>query len=186
MVIKNKFFDVELPVIGEKIKLIAKAEEELNNKRVKIDLTRKLRGKSIEIIFKITVKDKKITAEPVRLSLLGYFIRRMIRKSTNYVEDSFTGESKDSILRIKPFLITRQKVSRAIRNNLRNKTKEDITETIKNMSVEEIFTDIIFGKFQKNLSLKLKKIYPLALCEIREIFIEKSKFNQIITEEKIK
>ena len=36
---------------------------------------------------------------------------------------------------------------------------------------EEIFSDLLSGKFQKTLSLKLKKIYPLSLCEIKDIYI---------------
>ena len=38
---------------------------------------------------------------------------------------------------------------------------------------EEIFDDILKGNIQKPLSMKLKKIYPLSLCEIRILKIEK-------------
>ena len=39
----------------------------------------------------------------------------------------------------------------------------------------EIFGDIIKNEVQKNLSLKLKKIYPLSLCEIRIFKVEREK-----------
>jgi ribosomal protein S3AE len=39
----------------------------------------------------------------------------------------------------------------------------------------ELFSDIMVGKIQKELSLKLKKIYPLALCEIRILEIVNKK-----------
>jgi len=32
---------------------------------------------------------------------------------------------------------------------------------------KELFSEVMTNKLQKELSLKLKKIYPLALCEIR-------------------
>ena len=75
----------------------------------------------MEITFKI--KNKK--AIPCKLYLLGYYLRRMIRKSIDYVEDSFSVEAKNAVLRVKTFLITRKKVSRAARKTLRNKAKEE-------------------------------------------------------------
>lgn len=171
--IKKKFFEIELPLINQKAELIATNEQELKGKSIKIDLTRRLRGKSLEIIFKITSEKNKIKAEPFRLHLLGYFIRRMMRKSINYVEDSFSVESKNAILKIKPFLITRKKVPRRVRNALRNKVKEELESYIRNKNFEDVFSEIIANRFQRALSLKLKKIYPLSLCEIRDIFVEK-------------
>ena len=171
MALKKKFFEVELPIINQKAELLAKDQEELEGRCIKIDLTRRLRGKSLEITFKI--KNKK--AIPCKLYLLGYYLRRMIRKSIDYVEDSFSVEAKNAVLRVKTFLITRKKVSRAVRKTLRNKAKEEINQEIKEKEYEEIFSDIISSKFQKNLSLKLKKIYPLSLCEIKEIYVEKEK-----------
>lgn len=175
MIGKKKFFAIELPLIKQKAELLATSQEELIGRTVKIDLTRKLRGKSLDIIFKIKSEKEKLKAQPFRLQLLQYFIRRMMRKSINYVEDSFSAETKDVTLRIKPFLITRKKVSRKVRKALREKAKEEITKEAKSKSYEEIFSDILSNKFQKSLSLKLKKIYPLALCEIRDIYIEKEK-----------
>lgn len=168
---KKKFFDIELHLINQKVQLLASSKEELTGRTIKIDLTRKLRGKSLEIIFKIKEKG----AVPHRLHLLGYYIRRMMRKSTNYVEDSFSTKCKNSTLRIKPFLITRKKVSRAVRNALRIKTKQEIQKVVKNKNYEELFSDLLSNKVQKSLSLKLKKIYPLSLCEIRDIYVEKEK-----------
>jgi len=182
MIIKKKFFEIDLPLINQKAYLLATSEEELIGKTIKIDLTRKLRGKSLEVIFKIESKGKAI---PRRLNLIGYFIRRVIRKGTDYVEDSFSCESKNALLRIKPFLITRQKVSRAIRKALRKKAREEIQLELKNKDYEEIFLELISNKFQRALSLKLKKIYPLAFCDIRDIFVEKLQELKI-EEEKVK
>ena len=93
----------------------------------------------------------------------------------DYVEDSFSVKCEDAVLRIKPFLITRKKVSRAVRKALREKTKEELTEYMKTQNVKTIFDEILKNKIQKSLSLKLKKIYPLSLCEIRFFAIESQK-----------
>ncbi|MCX6748824.1 MAG: hypothetical protein NT076_04425 [Candidatus Pacearchaeota archaeon] len=171
---KKKFFQVDLPLVDQKAELLAYHEENLAGRTIKLDLTRKLRGKSLEITFALKSENEKIIAVPKRLLLLGYFIRRAVRKGIDYVEDSFKANCKDAELIIKPFLIARKKVSRAIRNALRVKAKEAILETIKNLSYEELFSEILQGKFQRNLLVVLKKVYPLALCEIRDIVVLKS------------
>lgn len=179
---KNKFFEVNLPLIDEKIELISTSEEKLGGRSVKIDLTRRLRGKSLEAIFKLIYENGKITVKPCRLTLLGYFIRRMIRNSISYVEDSFQIECNNAVMRIKLFMLTRQKVSRAVLNAIRRKAKEEVIEETKNKTYEEIFADIIANKFQRVLSSKIKKVYPIGFCEVKDILIEREKQLQVKVE----
>src|SRR3989344_6484582 len=119
--VKKKFFQINLPVINQAIELLGDTEESLIGRSVKIDLTRRLRGKSMEAIFHISKKDNKLLVKLKRTRILGYFIRRMMRKSVSYVEDSFSAQCKNAVLTIKPFLITRKKASREVTNALRNK-----------------------------------------------------------------
>jgi ribosomal protein S3AE len=184
MVEKKKWFEVEIPSVGQKIKLFAFNIGELDGRFVKLDLTRILRGKSIEAVVKIKVDKERAVGDIIKMSLLGFYIRRMMRTNVSYVEDSFSTDANDSILRIKPFMITRKKVTRAVRNALRIAAKKYIEDFVKERDSEKIFSDIVGGRLGKELSLKLKKIYPLALCEIREIHIEKFKEGVIV--EKIK
>ena len=145
---KKKFFDVEMPIIGKETQMQAYEIEELNGRFLKYDLTRLLKGKSIMLTLKVNVDGEVAVATPKKMLVLPYFIRRMMRKGTNYVEDSFDAECEDAKLRIKPFLITR-------RNYVKDKTSE------------RLFDEILKNQIQKPLSQRLKKIYPLALCEIR-------------------
>jgi len=171
---KKKFFDVEMPLIGKETQMQAYEISELNGRFMRYDLTRALRGKSIMLTLRVKVEDGKATTVPKKIELLPFFIRRMIRKGTNYVEDSFDAECKDSKLRIKPLLVTRRKVSRAIRKELRNKMKEELIAYVKDKESEKLFDEVLKAQMQKVLSLRLKKIYPLALCEIR-VFEAKEK-----------
>ncbi len=173
MIEKKKFFEVEVPVVNKTVDILASAPEQLNNKVVKLDLTRALRGKSIEVIAKISADEKEVSASVTRVHLLPFFIRRMIRPSTSYVEDSFNAECKDAVLKIKFFLITRKKVPRSVRKQLRENARDYIKNEIKSKTADQIFSNIISNKMQKPLSLFLKKTYPLALCEIRDIIVEK-------------
>ncbi len=171
---KKKFFDVEIPIIGRPTQLQAYEIPELEGRYIKYDLTRLLKGKSIILTLKVKVNGNEATSTPKKIVLMPYFLRRMMRKGTNYVEDSFSAECKDANLKIKPFLITRRKVSRAVRNALRIKAKEELINYVKDKNAEELFDEILKNQVQKTLSSKLKKIYPLALCELR-VFEAKEK-----------
>jgi len=172
---KKKFFDVELELINEKVRLLAFTIEQLNKKTIKLDLTRMLKGKSLEAVFQIIAENGKAAGYMKKISLFPFFIRRMMRKSVSYVEDSFTLECLDVFLRMKIFLITRKKVTRAVRKALREEARKYLQDYGKDKSKNDIFMDIINNRIQKSLSLKLKKIYPLALCEIRQVYVEKEK-----------
>lgn len=164
---KKSFFEVNSDITAAKIHLYASSAEELDGKIVKIDLTRSLRGKSIELRLKVRMKEKELIGEPIALELAGSYIRRAFRKGADYVEDSFVCDCKDVGVLIKPFMLTRNKVSRAVRRRIRTVAKDYLIGYLKNRAAKEIFTEIMTNKIQKELSLKLKKIYPLAMCEIR-------------------
>ena len=170
---KKRFFDVDMPIIRKETQLQAYELKDLDGRLIKYDLTRLLKGKSLLLQLKVKVEGEKATSVPRELKLLSYYLRRMIRKGTNYVEDSFSTNCKDAQIRIKPFLITRRKVSRAVRKALREKVKKELVEYVKTRNSEEIFEEILKNQLQKTLSLKLKKIYPLSLCEIRTLKVEK-------------
>ncbi|RLG11420.1 hypothetical protein DRN69_07770 [Candidatus Pacearchaeota archaeon] len=170
---RKKFFDVEIPVINKKTQLQAYELEDLEKRIIKYDLTRLLRGKSIIIQLIVKVQGDKAIAVPKKIRIMPYFLRRMVRKGTNYVEDSFSAECKNGKLKIKPFLITRRKVSRAVRNALRNKAKEELINYVKDKEYETLFEEILKNKIQRPLSLTLKKIYPLSFCDIRMFEVEK-------------
>jgi ribosomal protein S3AE len=170
---KKKFYDVEMPIINKQTQILAYDLSELEGRFIKYDLTRILRGKSILMQFKISINENKAVALPRGALLMPYFLRRMIRKGTDYVEDSFIAECKDAIVKIKPFLITRRKVSKKVKRGLRDKAKEEIKKYLKDKYALRVFEEILKNKIQKELSLNLKKIYPLSLCEIKSLEIEK-------------
>ena len=170
---RKRFFDVDMPLIGKDTQIYDYELENLKDKIISYDLTRLLRGKSVLLKFKVRIENGKAIANPIEMVVLPYFIRRMMRKGTNYVEDSFSAECKDAKVRIKPFLITRKKVSRAVRKALRDKAREELTNYVKTKDTETLFDEIIKSKVQKTLSLQLKKVYPLSLCEIRIFKVEK-------------
>ncbi len=170
---KQKFFDVELPILNKQTQLYAFDIDELKGRTVTYDLTRLLRGKSVLLKLDVTVDSERATANPKEYVLLPSFLRRTVRKGASWVEDSFITNAKDGKVRIKLFLITRKKVSREVRKALREKAREETMNYIKEKTTAQLFEDLLQGRIQKPLSLRLKKIYPLSLCEIRFLSVEK-------------
>ena len=170
---RKKFFDVDIPLIRKQTQLYAFDIKELEGRDIKYDLTRILKGKNILLRLKVSVEKDNAIAVPMEINLLSSLLQRVVRKGTDYVEDSFSAECKDARLRIKPLLVTRARVSRQIKKALREKAKEELMKTIKSEDSEKVFEDVLRGKIQKELSLKLKKIYPLSFCEIRILKVEK-------------
>lgn len=169
--VKKKFFDVAVPLTAAKVKLYAINQEELHNKIVKIDMTKNLKGKNVELKARISHKDGKTDSELISMVLLPSYIRRIMRRGIDYVEDSFKTSCKDSEMIVKPFMITRNHVSRMVRNEIRNTAKKFIESHARIKTSRELFSEIMTNKLQKAISLKVKKVYPLAFCEIRWIEI---------------
>ena len=183
---KKEFYDVEAPMTAMKISLYGGNPEEFDGKTIILDLTKSLRGRSFELRMRIKNDNGKLVAVPMNLRLAGSYIRRAMHRGIDYVEDSFNAECRDAIVRIKPFLITRKNVSRAVRKALRETANKYIISYIKIRSIKELFSDIMTNKLQKGIASKLKKIYPLAMSEIRvfEFLKEKteSKENEVVKE----
>ena len=164
---RKKFFEVKMPFTATKVHLYGYSPEDLEGSIVKLDLTRSLKGKNLELRARAKLEENELVGEFVSLQLLQSYIKKVMRRGVNYVEDSFEVECKDAKLSIKPFLITRNKVSRKVRSFIRETAKKHLIAKARIRTSDELFSEIITNKLQKELSLKIKKIYPLGLCEIR-------------------
>jgi ribosomal protein S3AE len=163
---RKRYIEANIPILDSDLRVLG-TPEELNKKTIKLDLTRKLRGKGLTITLRLFNEEGKLIGVPNKLELVTSYIRRIMRKRTNYVEDSFKAQCADIQTIIKPLLITRKRVSRAVRKNLRNNTKEFLLSYLKEKEFIEVCQEILDGTLQKTLLPKLKKIYPLAFCDIR-------------------
>jgi ribosomal protein S3AE len=166
---KKRFYEVEIPIIRKEILLQAYEPKQLTQKNIKYDLTRMLKGKATILNLIIKQEKEKLIAIPKEMNILPTFLRRAVRKGTSQVEDSFETECKDGRLKVKPFLVARRKISKAVRKALRETSKKEIEKILKNKKIEDIFSELMDNKIQKPLSITLKKIYPLSLCEIRNL-----------------
>jgi ribosomal protein S3AE len=159
---------VEIPQINFATAVLARTEAEVIDRVIVLDLTRFLKGRGLEARLKISKNNDRLIGNFFSLKLFSEYIRQMFRPGISYVEDSFVCTSKDGQkLRIKPFLITRRKVHRSVRNALRIKCQEFLKDYVKESLSEDIFFDVITGKLPRDAQKILKRVYPLSLCEIR-------------------
>lgn len=166
MALKKKFNEVELSLFNERVFVIGD-KNNLLNRNIKIDVSKRLKGKSCEIIFFIKEIEGKLLGIPRKFNVFRNYIVKLIRKKTSYVEDSFDVKCKDVVARIKPFLITRRKVPRSLKRSLREKIRELIIEDFKEKNFFDIFELLINESIQKEIAKKIKKIYPPLAFEIR-------------------
>ena len=163
---RKKYIEADIPILNSSFRVLG-TPEDLNKKTIKLDLTRQLRGKGLTITFRLFNNEGKLVGVPNRMELVTSYIRRMMRKRSDYVEDSFKAQCADIRVIIKPLLITRKRVSRAVRKNLRNTTKDFLLNYLKEKDFNEICQELLEGTLQKTMLPKLKKIYPLSFCDIR-------------------
>ena len=163
---RKKYIDIQVPILNSTMRVLG-TPENLHNKTIKLDLTRKLRGKGLTVKLRIFNQEGKLIAIPNNLELSTSYIRRMMRKRTDYVEDSFQARCSDIRVIVKPLLITRKKVSRAVQRNLRNTAKEFILAYLKEKTYIEVCNELLDGTLQKAILPKLKKVYPLSFSDIR-------------------
>ncbi len=170
---KKKFFDVKLEILESIVHLLAYSQDSLNGRIIKLDLTKILKGKNCEARFKVKKHDSDMIGEIFSFTVFPSYIRRIIGHNISIVEDSFVAKSQDTSLRIKPFLITRKRVHRSVRKALREEARDFLTKAAEERTREKFFQNVISGILQKQLSRRLKKIYPLAVCELRVVKVEK-------------
>lgn len=122
------------------------------------------------------VKDNKGMTKLTGYSLSAAYIKRLVRRKRDKIDDSFLAKSKDgTILRIKTVVMTNSKThesaTSAIRLSLRAKIKKALIE----VEFTEFVNSLINLRLQKDWKNSLGKIYPLKFLEIRHVSLETPK-----------
>jgi ribosomal protein S3AE len=66
-------------------------------------------------------------------------------------------------------IITKSKTKRSVLTAIMMKTREHLSEVLKELKYAEFINDVISTKAQKTLREQLKKIYPVAVLEFRVV-----------------
>jgi ribosomal protein S3AE len=128
---KKKFHNIDIEILNFPTQIYCEDLEETVGKIIAFDMTRLLKGKSCEAKLIVDKLPGGYLAKFKKLRILPFYIKRLVRKNTSYVESSFVIDLKEDALKIKPFLLTRKKVHRKVRKALRDSAQSLINSLIK-------------------------------------------------------
>jgi len=112
----------------------------------------------------------KLYSELVEISLYDAYIRRIVRKGTSRIDDSFIVRTRDGIdVRIKPLVITRYKANRNQKSSIRKIYKEFLMTKVPTLDFYDLVEKVINYEIQEEVRPVLNKIFPVDRVEIRRL-----------------
>lgn len=170
---KKKFIAVEIPVLNREIELYGENIESFDKRHIKLNLANELHGKFLDLKLKVSADKNKAVANPIEAKILQSYMKKIVRKGTDYCEDSFKTECSNGKIKVQTFMVTRMRVTRKVLASLRKASKQYLIEYAKNKAFEDLILEILSNKLQRELNVKLKKVYPLNCCEIKLLSLVK-------------
>ena len=142
-----------------------------------MNLTRDMRQQNIEVLFKVN----KVAGEKASTELIGYrmspsSIKRIVRRNKIKIDQSLIAETADNIkLKLKLIMLTVNSTNKSVATALRKAAEERVARAVKKLKYDDLVQEIVKHKMQNGLRKQLSKVYPLRICEIRYMGIEKAK-----------
>ncbi len=142
-----------------------------------MSLTDNIKNQNANMKFFITdIRDNKAQTRPVSFELNQTFIKRMMRRKKNRVDESLPFKTADNKnVRIKLFLLTNNTAKSSAISKLRVKIKEETKNLVNRTKYDELFDSVVMHRVQSKLRGVLNKIVPLKVCEVRVLKEEKEK-----------
>lgn len=164
-------------IMGE---TLASEPDELIGKLIPINLmslTNDMRKQNIKMKFRINkVVGEKANTEIIGFEMIPSGIKRLVRRSKRKMDESLVVETADNIkLRVKLIMITLNFTSKPVVADIRKALRERLDKTVKKMKYEEFISETVEHKIQNIIKKQISKIYPVKICEIRHISIEKGR-----------
>ncbi len=174
-IVKKRWYSLQAPkvfndfIFGE---TLAGEPELLVGRSVRGNLSTILRGgkrQSMDGKFRIVeVKGNNCMTELVSLEILPSNVKRIVKRAKMRVDDSFVVETKDDVkIRLKPMLLVKDDVQHGVLTALRVSCQNYFTRVAKENSFNEFTNKVVLGELYKDLKNELKKIYPVAVVEMR-------------------
>lgn len=134
-----------------------------------------VKSQNSSVVFEISgVRNNKLETRITGYSFSPASIKRYVRRRMTRIDDSILIKTKDNkLVRIKPFLLTRDRVSRSVVYAIRSALRKELANLAIKSNYEDLFNLIIKYQIQKEFRKKLSKIYPIRSFEIRIVKEEK-------------
>jgi small subunit ribosomal protein S3Ae len=185
---KKKWFSIEAPkafggrVIGQSL---AETPALLKGRQLVVNLMQlsgNIKKQNLLVGLKVTeILDGVAKTEAIKFDMQTSSVRRLVRKKSSKIEESFCCITKDGIkIRIKPLAVTRNKVSSGVRGAVRRFMVPMIVGEVQKLDFEALIVALTGFDFQKEIKKKLDKVYPLKTFQIKFAGIETAKKAMVI------
>jgi len=152
------------------------------------DLTGNMKDQNAYVKFTVD----ELEGTTLKASISGYeltatSVKRMVRKSTDRLDDYLVFKTKDGKnVILKTLLITQIKAQRSVQKQLRLKMKAFLAEEVKNNTFETVVGNLVSRKIQMTLKKLLYKIYPVNDATVRVLTFAKDNAVEMQVEESTK
>ena len=132
------------------------------------NLTGDIRQQSVTLKFLVTSLDGEAgIAEVVSCEMAPSSIRRIVRRGSDRIDESFVCEAENGQkVRIKPMIITKASANSGIHRLLRKALVSSLVKYVKNHTFESLINEVITSKLQTTVKSELRKLYPLKAVEV--------------------
>ncbi len=141
------------------------------------DLTGNMRDQHAYIAFQIGKVDGAVLRTiPMGYELTSAFVKRIVRKNVNKLDDYFVLHTKDGKkMVLKILMLTLHKTQRAVRTQLRKEAYRLLKEDAAKQVFSAFLENIVTNRLQNSLKKRLKKIHPLKEAAVRVLQLQPEK-----------
>ena len=145
-----------------------------------MSLTGDMKKQNTNIKFLISqIKGDNAVTELHGYSLNSASVKRLVRRKNERIGLSFICKTADKkTVRIKPLMITRDKVKGSVSSSLQKTVIPFVTSHVEKTTFDNMIRELINKTLQKALKDAIKKIYPVKVVEISYLQIENKKGEQ--------
>lgn len=149
------------------------------------DITGNMKDQNAYVKFTIDeVEGSTLKASASGFELTATYVKRMVRKNTDRLDDYLVFKTKDGRnVVIKTLLVTQAKAQRSVLKQLRQKMKAYLADEVKNNTFETVIVNLVSRKTQMTLKKILYKIYPINEAAVRVLEFAKNNAVEMQVEE---
>lgn len=145
------------------------------------EITGSMKDQNIHMNFRVTHADgTTLHTKTIGFELTPMFIKKIVRKNTDRLDDFFTLTTKEGqILIVKSFMITLNKTQKLVRTAIRKSVQNQLEEELNTMNYDQFIEALITHKLQQKLKKSLSKLFPMKEVTIRSLRLDEKKSTPI-------
>ncbi len=120
-----------------------------------------------------TLENDVAKTKPFSYEISPASLKIMIRKKRDRIDHTFTATTKDGhTITVKPLILTRGNTTNEVCTAIRKGAEGSLKASIAKLALEELFTQVMQLKLQRELKKELAKLHPISTSEIRVLKVK--------------